>query len=101
MSTGDRIVAWVAFAVIVGAWARWVADGLDLTRPRPDPGSNVLLLHVPIGMAAIAVGVATVSWQNALGFAFFGFYLWPTASAVLDAVRARRRRRAQGIVRRA
>jgi hypothetical protein len=84
-------------AVVFVAWARWIAARLwgrsDRAPGWLGPDRDVLLLYAPIGLAAIAVGIALESWQDGCGFALFGLSLRLGAMRFLNLVREMRRRR--------
>lgn len=94
MDTWQTILAWAALAVVYGTYVPWIARRLKDTPGRRAPDRDRFLLLAPIGMAAIAWGVAFESWQDSCGFALFGFFaVRLQATTLVNVVRAIRRRR--------
>jgi hypothetical protein len=94
MDMWQTILGLAALAVVYGAYVPWIARRLNGTGRRDARDRDRFLLVAPIGIAAIAMGVALGSWQAGCGFALFGFFaVRLDAAKLVHLVHAIRRRR--------
>lgn len=93
MGVGQAMVVGVAVAIVVAAYVRWVAERLSHPRGRLAAEQNMFLLVAPVGLSAVAVGIALWSWEAGGTFALVAFSLRLPAGKLVGAVRAWRRRR--------